>query len=100
MESDDSTGLPPWVSLEYSQMLLLAHPSPVIFSSLTPNSVLSLQSLLAARGVKEGEFRAETKSVRELMRLDGVDMKRVCLLDPKAEKEIGIEDREEFDWFL
>lgn len=38
--------------------------------------------------------------MRELMRLDGVDMKRVCLLDPKAEKEIGIEDREEFDWFL
>lgn len=101
MESDESDGsFPPWVSLEYSQMLLLAAPSPVIFSSLSPASVDSLKDLLEKKGAKEGSYRNETRSVGELMQAEGVRLERVCLLDPRAEKEIGIEDRESFDWFL
>jgi ribosome biogenesis SPOUT family RNA methylase Rps3 len=101
MESDESDGsFPPWVSLEYSQMLLLASPSPVIFSSLSPASVSSLGSLLEKRGARPGSYRAETKSVKVLMELEGVPLERVCLLDPRAEKEISPGDREEFDWFL
>lgn len=101
MESDESDGsFPPWVSLEYSQMLLLAAPSNVIFSSLSPASVDSLKELLEKKGAKAASYRNETKSVRELMEAEGVPLERVCLLDPRAEKEIGTDDRESFDWFL
>lgn len=117
MESDESDGsFPPWVSLEYTQMLSLAHPSPVIFSSLSVPSVDSLRQLLTpatpssntAFSTIEGtktkgdlsEFRTEHKSVGELMNAEGIDLSRVCLLDPKADKAIHPSDREEFDWFL
>lgn len=101
MESDESDGtFPSWVSLEYTQMLKLAHPSTVIFSSLSSASVDSLGGLLLQRGAQEGQFRAETSKVLELMQKEGVPLERVCLLDPKAEKEISPEDAHEFDWFL
>ena len=115
MESDESDGsFPPWVSLEYTQMLSLAHPSPVIFSSLSLNSVSSLRTLLtptagsnnalggeeAGEERKLSEFRTENKSVRQLMEAEGIPLERVCLLDPKAEKGIDIDDRDAFDWFL
>ncbi|SCZ88255.1 BZ3500_MvSof-1268-A1-R1_Chr2-1g04290 [Microbotryum saponariae] len=101
MESDESDGsFPPWVSLEYSQMLHLASPSQVIFSSLSPQSVSSLGGLLESRGASRASYRAETSSILELMKAEGVDLSKVCLLDPKAQKEVSVEDREEFDWFL
>ena len=112
MESDEADGsFPPWVSLEYTQMLSLANPAPVIFSSLSLPSVHSLRNLLTPPSVvssgstQGGErllsgFRTENKSVRELMEMEGVKLERVCLLDPKAEKGIHPTDREEFDWFL
>ncbi|SGY21115.1 BQ5605_C016g08198 [Microbotryum silenes-dioicae] len=101
MESDESDGsFPPWVSLEYSQMLHLASPSQVIFSSLSPQSVSSLGGLLESRGASKASYRAETRSILELMKAEGVDLSKVCLLDPKAQKEVSVEDREEFDWFL
>lgn len=101
MESDESDGsFPPWVSLEYRQMLKLASPSKVIFSSLSSASVASLGPLLEKKGAEPGSYRAETKSVRELMADEGIELSKVCLLDPKAEKEISPEDAEEFEWFL
>lgn len=101
MESDESDGsFPPWVSLEYTQMLHLAAPSTVIFSSLSPNSVGSLRSLLIKKGAKGDEFETEGKSVRVLMDERGIDLSRCCLLDPKAEKVIDVEDGKLFDWFL
>ncbi|KDE09257.1 hypothetical protein MVLG_00577 [Microbotryum lychnidis-dioicae p1A1 Lamole] len=101
MESDESDGsFPPWVSLEYSQMLHLASPSQVIFSSLSPQSVSSLGGLLESRRASKASYRAETRSILELMKAEGVDLSKVCLLDPKAQKEVSVEDREEFDWFL
>jgi len=101
MEDDnrDST-FPHWIALEYAQMLRLASPSTVIFSSLSPNSVDSLRKQLLEKGMKESQFRVETKSVRELMKEEGVTLERTCLLDPKAEKVVGPEDKQDFDWFL
>jgi len=43
---------------------------------------------------------ADKRSVTEIMEAEGVTLERVCLLDPKAEKEIDVRDSEEFDWFL
>lgn len=101
MEPDTSTHeFPPWVSLEYTQMLRLAVPSTVIFSSLSPASVSSLSPLLVSRGADKQRFRAETKPVLELMKEQGVDLSKVCLLDPKAEKVLSPEDAGEFEWFL
>lgn len=95
---------PPWVALEYTQMLRLAYPSPVIFSSLSPSSVDNLVSLLTASSGEDkddkSEFRAESLTVLELMARDGIRLDRVCLLDPKATEEISIEDGSKFDWFL
>ncbi|KAM0791431.1 hypothetical protein ACM66B_005889 [Microbotryomycetes sp. NB124-2] len=101
MESDESDGsFPAWVSLEYSQMLKLASPSRVIFSSLSKQSVDSLDKLLTDRGATPQQFKADTRTVSQLIKDDGVDMSRVCLLDPKGEKELEPEDIKQFDWFL
>lgn len=44
------------------------------------------------------EFR--TESIQELMKIHGVPLGRVCLLDPRAERELSPEDGPQFDWFL
>ncbi|GAA5888209.1 hypothetical protein JCM5296_000230 [Sporobolomyces johnsonii] len=101
MEDDNSDhSFPHWIALEYAQMLRLAHPSTVIFSSLSPNSVKSLSEQLIAKGANPNQFRAETRSVQELMQLEGVELNRVCLLDPRAESVVGPDDGKAFDWFL
>lgn len=101
MESDEADGsFPPWVSLEYSQMLKLASPSQIIFSSLSNKSVSSLGHLLDQRGANSQQYTASTKKVTELMKDQSIDLTRVCLLDPKATKVISPEDKLEFDWFL
>ncbi|GAA6014937.1 hypothetical protein JCM11491_002362 [Sporobolomyces phaffii] len=101
MEDDNpNSSFPHWIALEYAQMLRLSAPSTVIFSSLSPNSVESLRQQLLDKGMDERRFRVETKSVRELMQEQNVELGRVCLLDPRAEKVIGPEDGGDFDWFL
>ncbi|KAK4054415.1 hypothetical protein OIV83_000909 [Microbotryomycetes sp. JL201] len=101
MESDESDGsFPAWVSLEYSQMLKLAAPSKVVFSSLSKQSVASLDRLLTQKGAQPQQFEADTRNISQLIKDQGVDMARVCLLDPKGEKELEPQDIESFDWFL
>ncbi|KAM0752312.1 DUF431-domain-containing protein [Meredithblackwellia eburnea MCA 4105] len=104
MEADESDGtFPPWVSLEYSQMIKLAskpNNSKVIFSSLSAQSVDNLSQLLQTRGAPKDSFLADSKPVLELMKDAGIPLEKVCLLDPKAVKEIAPEDGQEFDWFL
>lgn len=111
MEPHDeaSGGFPPWVSLEYRHMLSLigsspaSPPSSVLFSSLSAASISILQGQLEAPlegGRKAAPFELASGAVRDVMARDGVDLSRVCLLDPKAEKEISPEDAGEFDWFL
>lgn len=55
---------------------------------------------LIARGASPDAFRAETKSVTELMKEENVALDKVCLLDPRATGEIAPQDGKEFDWFL
>lgn len=103
MEPDEADAtFPPWVSLEYSQMIKVAAPagSRVLFSSLSPASTSSLSTLLTAKGAHAAAFKTDSRTVLQLMQLEGVDLSRVCLLDPRAEKEIAPEDADEFDWFL
>jgi hypothetical protein len=43
MEEDNAdTSFPHWIALEYRQMLKVAEPSQVLFTSLSPNSTASL----------------------------------------------------------
>ncbi|GAA6001411.1 hypothetical protein JCM10207_006653 [Rhodosporidiobolus poonsookiae] len=101
MEEDNAdASFPHWITLEYHSMLKWANGSLVIFSSLSPNSVRSLSEQLLARGAKPEEFLASTKSVQELMKEKNVALEKVCLLDPRAPKEIGPDDGAEYDWFL
>lgn len=101
MEEDNpNSTFPHWITLEYAQMLRLSYPSTVIFSSLSPSSVNSLREQLLEKGMDEKRFRVETKSVKELMKEERVQLEKVCLLDPKAEKVVGPKDGGEFDWFL
>lgn len=124
MEEDEAdSSFPHWIALEYAQMLKWAAPNQVIFSSLSPASVASLcpspappslptfpssdlafsphaAEQLLARGAQPDSFRAETKSVLELMQLEGVPLEKVCLLDPRAKGEIAPSDGNEYEWFL
>ncbi|KWU47236.1 DUF431-domain-containing protein [Rhodotorula sp. JG-1b] len=101
MEEDNADAtFPHWIALEYAQMLKWASPNKVIFSSLSPASVKSLSEQLIARGASPDAFRAETKSVTELMKEENVALDKVCLLDPRATGEIAPQDGKEFDWFL
>ncbi|BGP32335.1 hypothetical protein JCM10296v2_004116 [Rhodotorula toruloides] len=102
MEDDNpDTSFPHWIALEYAQMVKWAgEGNTVIFSSLSSSSVKSLSEQLVDRGAREGSFRAETRSVRQLMKEEGVPLEKVCLLDPRAEKGIAPEDGREYDWFL
>lgn len=116
MEPHDAAtgGFPPWVSLEYRHMLSLigaspapttpgTPPSSVLFSSLSASSISTLQKQLEAPlegGRKAAPFKLSSAPVLEEMALQGVDLSRVCLLDPRAEAEISPSDAGKFDWFL
>ncbi|GAA6028162.1 hypothetical protein JCM8097_006891 [Rhodosporidiobolus ruineniae] len=101
MEDDNAdSSFPHWIALEYNQMLKWASGSLCIFSSLSPASVSSLTEQLLARGANKDQFLASTKSVQELMKEMNVPLEKVCLLDPRAPKEIGPGDGKEYEWFL
>lgn len=55
---------------------------------------------LVNRGARTESFRAETKSVTDLMQEVNVALDKVCLLDPRATGEIAPQDGKEFEWFL
>ncbi|BGP55825.1 hypothetical protein JCM8202v2_003432 [Rhodotorula sphaerocarpa] len=101
MEEDNADAtFPHWIALEYAQMLKWAAPNKVIFSSLSPASVKSLTEQLVNRGARTESFRAETKSVTDLMKEENVALDKVCLLDPRATGEIAPQDGKGFEWFL
>jgi ribosome biogenesis SPOUT family RNA methylase Rps3 len=101
---DASNTLPRWVFLEYAQMLNLASSSStVIFAHLSKSSCEALSDALNQSGANErrAKFEVHTKGVVELMREREVDLEHVCLLDPKAGRELAPQDGEgEFRWFL
>lgn len=73
--------------------------SSVLFTHLSTSSQKALDSTL---GTVQGgsKFEVHTASVLEVMKQQGVNLDKVCLLDPKAEKELSPEDGEAFEWFL
>ena len=101
---DSSSTLPRWVFLEYAQMLNLAGPSStVIFANLSKSSCDALNDALHESGVgeRQAKFEVHEKGIMELMREREVDLKSVCLLDPKAHRGLAPQDGEaEFRWFL
>jgi len=101
---DASNTLPRWVFLEYAQMLNLAGlSSTVIFTHLSKSSCEALNDALHANGAGEqrAKFEVHTKGVMELMGEREVNLKDVCLLDPKADGDLVPQDGEgELRWFL
>jgi len=101
---DASSTLPRWVFLEYAQMLNLAGPSStVIFAHLSKSSCQALNDTLHESGPSEqqAKFEVHEKGVMELMHEREVDLKNVCLLDPKAHRELAPQDGDgEVRWFL
>ncbi|PPQ75935.1 hypothetical protein CVT26_006341 [Gymnopilus dilepis] len=107
--------IPPWVELEYAHMRTLAGPDAhVQFTSLSQSSCDYLNSFFAssssfssaqsASQPSQPERRAKAsvhkEGILDLLRAQGIPLEKVCLLDPKAEKELVPEDGNEFDWFL
>ncbi|OJT04183.1 hypothetical protein TRAPUB_5135 [Trametes pubescens] len=99
MEEDDETSksIPKWVELEYS----VGHAT-VQFTHLSPTSCNTLASLFAQNAdPSRAPAYAHQKSVLQLMEEKGVPLEKVCLLDPRAEKELSPEDGDgRFEWFL
>ncbi|KAF7305164.1 hypothetical protein MKEN_01231600 [Mycena kentingensis (nom. inval.)] len=106
MEEDDvdtPRAIPPWVELEYAHMRTLAGPSAhVHFTHLSTASSNSLSTVFVpADGLADAS--CYQKGVLDLIqeRLGEDAIGKVCLLDPKAEKELAPEDGDgRFEWFL
>ncbi|PCH36884.1 DUF431-domain-containing protein [Wolfiporia cocos MD-104 SS10] len=106
MEEDEesSKAIPRWVELEYMHMRSLAGTGAhVEFTHLSQSSCKTLSSLFSDTAEREDTAEASTHtiSVMELMKQRGVPIEKVCLLDPRAEKELSPSDGDgEFEWFL
>lgn len=95
MEDDDATttSVPPWVRLEYAQMLKNAgKQSKVLFTSLSASSAAALPGQLASAvgdATNVAACEATTTPILDLLATAGpngtpVPISKVCLLDPKA----------------
>lgn len=106
MEEDDESSktIPPWVHLEYSHMLKLAgESSKVFFSHLSSSSCDYLTKTFTSHSGPQArsDFECSTQSVMDLMKSHAIPLDKVCLLDPKAPKELSPEDGDgRFSWFL
>lgn len=111
MEADENTpeSLPTWVQHEYAHMLQrTCHPesrnNTVYFTNLSAKSSTALRARLPTSSDHApllSSSVATTSSVQQMIDAGELPHKqRICLLDPKAEKEISPEDRESFDSFL
>ncbi|KAI0767453.1 DUF431-domain-containing protein [Fomes fomentarius] len=105
MEEDEETpkSIPRWVELEYMHMLTFAGLGATVhFTHLSSGSSSTLTLLFAQdKDHKHADAFAHERSVLQLMAEKGVSLQNVCLLDPKAEKELSPEDGDgRFEWFL
>ncbi|KZT26060.1 DUF431-domain-containing protein [Neolentinus lepideus HHB14362 ss-1] len=107
MEEDENTpqSLPEWVILEYQHMRSLAGPfSSVHFTHLSQTSTASLTSLFSSSTSSASSTLAfayaHTDPILPFLSSLSISLERVCLLDPKAMKEISPADASEFDCFL
>lgn len=103
MEEDDETSktIPPWVDLEYSHMRTLAGTgSQVLFTSLS-NSSREYISSASKTEPDMAPASCHTDRVLDLAKQHNISLDKICLLDPKSETEISIEDGDgRFSWFL
>lgn len=82
-------------------MKTLAGPSArVLFTHLSHRSSASLQAKLASLSGPVASSQVYTQSVLELLGDEDVPLSKVCLLDPKAERQLEPKDGLEFEWFL
>lgn len=81
---------------------LAGENSTVYFTHLSTTSCASLQETLGDDGSRSGlaGAYASTAGVTDLMEKHHMPLAKVCLLDPKAEKELSPADSELFEWFL
>ncbi|KAF9477664.1 DUF431-domain-containing protein [Pholiota conissans] len=106
MEEDEETtkAIPPWVELEYAHMRMLAGPDAhVRFTSLSQSSCDFINAAFGATSTDKSlsEFSCYREGIMDLIKQAGVPLEKVCLLDPKAEKELAPEDGDgQFEWFL
>ncbi|CAG7851915.1 Protein arginine N-methyltransferase SFM1 {ECO:0000305/PubMed:22650761} {ECO:0000269/PubMed:22650761}; AltName: Full=SPOUT family methyltransferase 1 {ECO:0000303/PubMed:22650761} [Serendipita indica DSM 11827] len=85
--------VPPSRSLAWTTTTSTADVAP------TPRSQPRVGSPWDAKVVRS-HIRGDEHSILEYMKLQGVPMNRVCLLDPRGSKELSPEDGSEFEWFL
>ncbi|KAI0733249.1 SAM-dependent RNA methyltransferase [Fomitopsis betulina] len=104
MEEDEATSkaIPKWVELEYTHMRSLAGPSAhVHFTHLSKSSCQTLTALFAEGTENLAAATAHPEPVLTIMQDLSIPLDKVCLLDPKAEKEIAPEDGDgRFECFL
>lgn len=82
-------------------MKILAGTSArVLFTHLSQRSCASLQEKLSSFSGPAASSQVYTQSILELLKNQDVPLSKVCLLDPKAERELEPEDGLEFKWFL
>ena len=90
-------------------MLTLAGPNATVyFANLSISSASALSDDLKAKYAAEASAAgpranavATHVGVKDLMAQHSVPLERVCLLDPKAEKELSPSDGDgKFEWFL
>jgi hypothetical protein len=86
-------------------MRMLAGPDAhVQFTNLSKSSSDFLASAFNSSTTSDvtlSQFSCHQKGVVDLMKASGILLERVCLLDPKAEKELLPEDGDgRFEWFL
>lgn len=107
MEDDEETpkSIPPWVELEYSHMRTLAgRDAHVHFTNLSKTSCQSLTATFQApspgsSGSDLAEVSCHIYGVIDL--INDQSKESVCLLDPKAERELSPEDGDgRFEYFL
>ena len=75
----------------------------VHFTHLSKPSAESLQNVLTATAPTENlaDATAHQIGVLDLMKSQNTPLEKVCLLDPKAERELDPEDGNgAFEWFL
>ena len=113
MEDDDATttSVPPWVRLEYAQMLKNAgEHSQVLFTSLSAPSAAALPAQLASavgEATNVAACEATTTPILDLLATAGpngspVPIEKVCLLDPRAPRVLSPADGAPgaFEFFL
>ncbi|RDB17200.1 Protein arginine N-methyltransferase SFM1 [Hypsizygus marmoreus] len=104
MEDDEDTArsIPPWVELEYAHMRALAgRDAHIHFTHLSKSSRDALSGAFQSASGDLAESSCYEFGVLPLMREKGIDLDKVCLLDPKAETALAPADGDgRFEMFL